>query len=82
MSQEERRVFLLSQYVLLREKEISRLFIDGLVGKKFARALSFYLSHARRYLDDIQGLARAYPAAEALSLENALMSGDSARPGA
>lgn len=73
MSQEERRVFLLSQYVLLREKEISRLFIDGLVGKKFAPALSFYLSYARRYLDDIQALARKYPSAEALSLENALM---------
>jgi len=82
MSLEERRVFLLSQYVLLREKEISRLFIDGLVGKKFARALSFYLSHAHRYLDDIQRLARKYPAAETLSLENALLAGDSAKPGA
>jgi hypothetical protein len=81
MSQEERRVFLLSQYVLLREKEISRLFIDGLVGRKFAKALSFYLSHARRYLDDIQRLARRHPAAEALSLENALMAGDSAKYG-
>lgn len=81
MSLEERRVFLLSQYVLLREKEISRLFIDGLVGKQFAKALSFYLSHARRYLDDIQRLARRYPAAEALSLENALMAGDNAKYG-
>jgi len=82
MSVEERRVFLLSQYVLLREKEISRLFIDGLVGRKFGRALSFYLSHARRYLEDIRRLVRTHPAVEALSLENSLMSGDSARPGA
>jgi hypothetical protein len=81
MSLEERRVFLLSQYVLLREKEISRLFIDGLVGKKFAKALSFYLSNAHRYLDDIQRLARRHPAAEALSLENALMAGDSVKYG-
>ena len=77
MSLEERRVFLLSQYVLLREKEISRLFIDGLVGRKFAPALSFYLSHARRYLDDLQELARRYPPAEALSLENALLGRES-----
>lgn len=73
MTLEERKVFLLSQYVLRREKEISRLFIDGLVGKKFAPALSFYLSNWRRYLDDIQELARRYPPAEALSLENALL---------
>jgi len=77
MSLEERRVFLLSQYVLLREKEISRLFIDGLVGRKFAPALSFYLSHARRYLDELQELARRYPPAEALSLENALLGRES-----
>jgi len=70
-------VFLLSQYVLLREKEISRLFIDGLVGRKFAPALSFYLSHARRYLDELQELARRYPPAEALSLENALLGRES-----
>jgi len=82
MSVEERRVFLLSQYVLLREKEISRLFIEGLVGRKFGRALSFYLSHARRYLEDIRRLVRTHPAVEALSLENSLMSEDSARPGA
>ncbi|MBU1230610.1 MAG: hypothetical protein KKA55_04815 [Proteobacteria bacterium] len=57
MGPEERRVFLLSQYVLLREREISQLFLDGLVGKHFARALSFYLDMSREYLDDIQDLA-------------------------
>ncbi len=57
MSVEERKVFLLSQYVLLREREISQLFLDGLVGKNFARALSFYLDHAREYLEDLQALA-------------------------
>jgi len=57
MSVEERKVFLLSQYVLLREREISQLFLDGLVGKNFARALSFYLDTSREYLDDIQALA-------------------------
>jgi hypothetical protein len=57
MSREERRVFLLSQYVLLREREISQLFLDGLVGKNFARALAFYLDTSRQYLEDIQALA-------------------------
>ena len=57
MSVEERKVFLLSQYVLLREREISQLFLDGLVGKNFARALAFYLDTSRQYLEDIQSLA-------------------------
>ncbi|MFU2208780.1 hypothetical protein [Solidesulfovibrio sp. C21] len=76
MSLRERRVFLLSQYVLLREKEISRLFIDGLVGKTFVPALAFYLSNARRYLEDIQRLAMRLPPAETQSLENTLFSHD------
>jgi len=76
MSLRERRVFLLSQYVLLREKEISRLFIDGLVGKTFAPALAFYLSNARRYLEDIQRLAMRLPPAETQSLENTLFGRD------
>lgn len=64
MSVEERKVFLLSQYVLLREREISQLFLDGLVGKNFARALSFYLDHGREYLEDIQDLAARLQAGE------------------
>ncbi len=84
MSMEERRMFLLSQYVLLREKEISRLFIDGLLGKNFAPGLSFYLTHARRYLDDIQELAHRYPpaqAAQSLELDNTLPAGGHAMAG-
>ncbi len=54
MSQDERRAFLASQCVLTREREISLLFIDGLVGKNFAPALAFYLDNARRYLDGVQ----------------------------
>ena len=62
MTQEERTVFLLSQYVLLRERDISQLFLDGLVGKNFSRALAFYLDNYRTYLEDIQKLAgRAGP---------------------
>lgn len=57
MSPEERRVLIMSQYVLLREREISQLFLDGLVGRNFARALSFYLDNNREYLEDLQSLA-------------------------
>ncbi|MFW6324715.1 MAG: hypothetical protein ACOC0U_06585, partial [Desulfovibrionales bacterium] len=57
MTMEERRVFLLSQYVLQREKEISRLFLDGLVGRDFSRPLAFYLSQAPKYLDDLHKMA-------------------------
>ncbi len=72
MTMEERRIFLLSQDVLLREKEISRLFIDGLVGRNFAPALAFYLNNARRYLADMRALAVRYPPAASLSLDNTL----------
>jgi len=59
MSQDERRAFLLSQYVLQREKEISLLFIDGLVGRNFAPALAFYLDNSKKYLDEIQDVSSA-----------------------
>ncbi|TVR00167.1 MAG: hypothetical protein EA399_05365 [Desulfovibrionales bacterium] len=61
MSQEERKVFLLSQYVLQRERDISQLFLDGLVGKNFSRALAFYLHNWRKYLEEIQNLALRLP---------------------
>lgn len=54
MPQEERRIMLISQYILQREREISQLFVDGIVGKNFGRALSFYLDNTKDYLDGIQ----------------------------
>jgi hypothetical protein len=57
MTQEERTIFLLSQYVLLEAKEISQLFLDGLVGKDFSKALAFYLDYSRPYLEQLQELA-------------------------
>ncbi|MBN2643546.1 MAG: hypothetical protein JXR78_17980 [Victivallales bacterium] len=53
MSPDERRIIACSQKVLERRKEISQMFIDGLVGKDFARALSFYLNYHQRYLRDM-----------------------------
>jgi hypothetical protein len=57
MNTDERKVFLLSQYVLQREREISQLFLDGLVGRNFSTALAFYLGRWRDYLDDLQRMA-------------------------
>jgi hypothetical protein len=67
MNPEDRRVFLLSQSVLQREREISQLFLDGLVGKNFSRALSFYLARWRSYLDDLNRMDSRLAAAEVKS---------------
>lgn len=56
MSHEERLVFERSQFVLYRYREISQLFVDGLVGKKFSRALSFYLDRSESYLATMHAL--------------------------
>ncbi len=61
MSRDERKVILLSQHVLFREKQISRLLLDGLVGKNFSRALSFYLDHWQTYLEELEYMADRYP---------------------
>jgi hypothetical protein len=34
------------------------MFVDGLVGKNFARALSFYLDQADQYLEDMAEMGR------------------------
>jgi hypothetical protein len=50
MSHEERQIFIRTQTVLERNREISQLFVDGVVGKNFSRALSFYLERSTEYL--------------------------------
>ena len=57
LTREERRVFLLSQLVLQREREISQMFLDGLVGKNFGPTLAFYLHRYPEYLEDLQEMA-------------------------
>ena len=59
MSPEERQVLVRSQSILQRHKEISQMFVDGLVGKKFSRALSFYLDRSEEYLRRIERLTGA-----------------------
>ena len=50
MPQADRTVLARSQLILVREKEISQLFVDGLVGRNFSRPLAFYLARRQEYL--------------------------------
>jgi len=50
LSPEERLIFYRMQTVLTRQREISQLFVDGIVGKNFSRGLSFYLDRSESYL--------------------------------
>ncbi len=56
MTAEEREIFLVSQQILNQERDISRLFVDGVVGKRFSKALSFYLMRYPKYLKQIQAI--------------------------
>jgi len=51
ISEEERHIWVTSQFTLLHQREISQMFIDGVLGPDFARALSFYLSRHPEYLE-------------------------------
>jgi hypothetical protein len=61
MSQEERLILFRSQLVLVCEQEVSRLFVDGLVGRNFGRALAFYLDRHNEYLRAMSHLCHASP---------------------
>ncbi|HAS89516.1 MAG TPA: hypothetical protein DCS48_09465 [Desulfovibrio sp.] len=58
MSREEWLIFYRSQLILKRHKEISQVFVDGLVGKHFSKALAFYLDQSQQYLGDMEKLGR------------------------
>ena len=57
MSFEERQILVRSQFVLQRQREISQIFVDGIVGKNFSKALSFYLDRSKEYLESMQQIA-------------------------
>ncbi len=61
MTQEEREIFMHSQYVLTRVHEVSQLFVDGLVGRNFARPLAFYLAKHEEYLADMAKITGITP---------------------
>lgn len=50
MSEEEIEILARSQHVLQRQREVSKLFINGLLGYNFSRALAFYLDRSKEYI--------------------------------
>ncbi|MFZ7126624.1 MAG: hypothetical protein ACOWWM_10780 [Desulfobacterales bacterium] len=54
LSREERRILIGTHGLLLRQKQVSQMFIDGIVGRHFSKALAFYLDRAPEYLDAVQ----------------------------
>jgi hypothetical protein len=60
LSDEERKILLGTLHILKRQREISMLFIDGIIGKNFSAGLAFYLNASGQYLEDVQKLL-GYP---------------------
>ncbi|NOY68790.1 MAG: hypothetical protein GXP53_04765 [Deltaproteobacteria bacterium] len=54
MEPDERQILIKTQSVLKMKKEVSQLFIDGIVGTDFSRPLAFYLSRSGEYLKAIE----------------------------
>ncbi len=59
LSEDERQILVSSQFTLLRSREISQLFIDGIFGNNFPKPLSFYLARYAEYLSAIKHLGLA-----------------------
>ncbi len=56
LTEDERQILVSSQFTLQRYREISQLFIDGILGLNFQRPLSFYLSRYESYLEEVKRL--------------------------
>ena len=57
MPVEDREILKRSQSVLRRRREIIGFFVDGLVGKRYTRPLSFYLEYHEEYLKTLDDLS-------------------------
>jgi hypothetical protein len=62
LTEDERHILVSSQFVLLRHREVSRMFIDGMLGKNYPKALAFYLSRYEEYLEAVKRLVWNYEA--------------------
>lgn len=58
MPEADRSVLARSQLVLTREREVSRLLVDGLLGRHFSRSLAFYLEKRKEYLRAVIQICR------------------------
>ena len=54
LTPEEKTIFFQAQKILAHEQYISRLFVDGILGRNFSRPLSFYLTTYETYLSAIE----------------------------
>ncbi len=59
LTEDERLIFASSQFTLQRCREISQLFLDGILGENFPKPLSFYLARYGEYLEAVKRLAFA-----------------------
>jgi hypothetical protein len=64
LSEDERQILVSSQFTLLRHREVSQMFIDGMLGKNFPKPLSFYLSRHEEYLDALKKMVWKHEPAE------------------
>lgn len=58
LSGEERHILMGYQSILGQKREVTLLLVEGLVGKNFAKALSFYLDYHQEYLDALKKIQR------------------------
>ena len=58
MPEADRNVLARSQLVLTREREISQLLVDGLLGRNFSRPLAFFLDKRKAYLRRLSRMCR------------------------
>lgn len=58
ISDEERHILIAVQATLQQKRKISQMFIDGVLGDDFARALAFYLSRHEEYLSNLKEIGR------------------------
>jgi hypothetical protein len=82
LSEDERHILVSSQFTLQRHREISQMFIDGILGINFPRPLSFYLSRYEEYLEQIKHLVLSEEFSEGYIANglNGLVNSDSSPP--
>jgi len=56
MDPDERRILVKAQKILTLQRDISQMFIDGILGRSFSKSLAFYLDRFEEYLNTIEKL--------------------------
>ena len=64
LTEDEHHILVSSQFTLQRHREVTQLFMDGILGYNFQRPLSFYLSRYEGYLEEIKRLIFTTPPKE------------------